>query len=199
MKIALIIVSALILLFFRLLLIPTYCEFEFKKSGAEKKSEVKIKYLFFTFKPKEKPQKEKTKKEKPKEKTKKKSIGEWFSLFKLIEDDIIEILQYAKKHAVSVKYLKFIMDFGMADAMQTGIATGAAYGTVYNVLGFLNRNIPVEECDIKINPDFDRAHLETDIKCIFRIKNVHIIVIAVKALKMYFKMRKNNTQKERKL
>ncbi len=195
MKIVLIAALALILLIFILLLIPTYCLFEFTKEGEEKKSELKIKYLFFTIKPSQNP-----KKDKPIEKPKaeKKGVGEWFSVFKSIEDDLIDILQYAKKHAVTVKYLKFIMDFGMADAMQTGIATGAAYGTVYNVIGFLNRNISVEECVVKINPDFERTHLEIDIKCIFRIKNVHIIVIALKALKMYFKMKKNKPQKERK-
>ncbi len=199
MKIALITVLVLIALIFILLLIPTYCEFEFKKAGAEAKSEIRIKYLFFTFKPGKKPKKKKDKPPKePKKKSEKKGIGEWFSLFKAIEDDLIGILKYARKHAVSVKYLRFVMDFGMKDAMRTGIATGAAYGTVYNVLGFLNRNIPVEECEIKINPDFEKPMLEIDTKCIFRIKNVHIMVIALMAVKIVFKISKNKSKPERK-
>ncbi len=198
MKIALIIILSVILIISVLLMIPTYLVFEFKKQGAEKKTELKIRYFLFTFMLNEKkePKKEKTKKEKPQELKKKKSVSDWFSTVKLIEDDIIGILKYAKKHAFSVKKFRFLMNFGLGDAMKTGILTGSAYGTVYNVLGFLNRNIPVEDCEVKINPDFERECLDIDGECILRIKNAHIIVIAIKALKVLLKIRKSD--KERK-
>lgn len=202
MQTALIIALSIILFVFVLLLIPIYVEFELEKIGTDKKTEITVKYLFLKITPGKKKKKEK-KPEKPKNSEKdkkaalpKKSVGEWFATFKFIEDDLIDILQYAKKHAVSIKSFGFFMNFGMDNAMNTGIATGAAYGTVYNMVGFINRNIPVEKCEVKINPDFENTHLELNTKCIFRIKNAHIIVVAIKAIKIFFKIKKANEERK---
>lgn len=74
--------------------------------------------------------------------------------------------------------------------MSTGIATGTLYGTIYNVISFLNNAFGVEECDVKVNPDFEKKHIDISSKCILKIRNVHIIIVFFKVLKIYFKITK---------
>ena len=110
---------------------------------------------------------------------------------------MVDILHYASEKEINIRKLTFFLDFGMKDPMNTGISTGAIYGVIYNMLALLNNAFEVEECDVKINPDFERKHLDITSQCILKIKSVHIIIIVFKVLKMYFKITK--LKEERKI
>ena len=198
MKIALIIILAILALIIALLFVPTYFSFEFIKDGKNKKFDVLVSYLFFKIKlnrpRKEKGEKNK-KEKKPKNETKEetsivKKAYKGIRIFKEIEDEVVEILLYASNHAVTIKDFNFSMNFGLDDAMYTGITTGAIYGVIYNVISVLNNHIGVEKCNVLVNPDFENRLLDIRAKCILKVKNVHIMIMIFKVLKMYLKITK---------
>ena len=191
MKIALIIIALILLIFAVLLFVPFFFVIEFSKKEDKKNFDVKVKYLFFNIKTKEK------KNEKPDETVKEKDnttltekVKNGIEIFKENEDDVVDILHYASEKAVKIRNLTFCMDFGLSDPMDTGISTGAINGIIYNVLALLNNFFEIEECNVKINPDFERKHMDISSRCILKIKSVHIIIIVFKVLKMYFKITK---------
>lgn len=198
MKTALIIILAIFALIIALLFVPTYFRFEFIKDGKNKKFDVLVSYLFLKIKlnsPRKEKGKKNKKEKKPKKDTKQetsiiKKVDKGIRIFKEIEDEVIEILFYASHHAVRVKDFKVHINFGLDDAMYTGIATGAIYGVVYNIISLLNNHIGVEKCNVLVNPDFENRLLDINAKCILRVKNVHIMIMIFKVLKMYLKITK---------
>ena len=189
MKIAFIIL--VILIFAILLFVPFFIVVEFSKKDDKKSFDLKIKYLFFCIKIKDKKAEKRKKTIKEKEDSDlMKKIKKGIKVFKEIEDDVVDILYYASEKAIKIRKLTFFLDFGLSNPMNTGISTGAMYGVVYNILAMLNNFFKIEECDVKINPDFERKHFDIESGCILKIKNVHIIIIVFKVLKMYFKITK---------
>lgn len=195
----LIILAVILLIIAALFFVPTYVMLEISKEGEKNTFDVKIKYLFFKMKmnAKNSPGKKSEKKEDRKEKTEEKEelpvlkkIEKGIEIYKYIEDDVEDILSYASEKALTIREITFSMDFGLSDAMYTGIVTGSAYATAYNIIALLNNIFTVEKCDVKINPDFEKKHLDIYSKCILKVKNVHIMIIVFKVLKMYFKITK---------
>lgn len=206
MKVLLIIISVLILLII-LLSIPAYISIEFLKNPEAENLSVQIKYLFFKINPQPKKQnqsdgniEENDKKNNKSKKKKEFSLGDLKTICKIykhVEDDIADILYYFSKKAVTLNTFTFYLQFGTNDAMQTGIATGAAYAVSYNLLSLLNNVFTVEHCDVSIVPVFEKPLFEIDTKCIIKVKNVHITVIVFKVLKMYLKILNLKKRKER--
>ena len=199
MKVLFIIISVLILLII-LLSIPAYISVEFLKNPESEKLTVQIRYLFFKINPQKKKKKQNPSESNAaesgknnKNSKKKKGISfrdlkELYAFYKHTEDDIADILYYFSKKAVTLNDFKLYVRFGTNDAMRTGIATGAAYVASYNLISLLNNIFTVEHCDVSIVPVFEKPLLEIDTKCIIKVKNVHITVIAFKVLKMYLKI-----------
>lgn len=194
MKTALIVICIIAAFIFVLLIVPTYVIFDFETHNKNSKFNINIRYLFFNMKMN--PKKTPGKKVNTKEKSKKEElplmekIEKGIKVYKYIEDDIAEILIYASEHAVKIKNIQFYMNFGLKDAMYTGILTGTSYAAVYNIIALLSNNIAVEKCDVKITPDFEKQHVNIHSRCILKVKNVHIMIIVFKVLKMYFKITK---------
>jgi len=195
------IMLCIIILLAVLLSIPFYIELWYKKNAVDNIAEVKLKIFGITItlvpsKPK------KDKKEKPKksesddgekedffEKFKIK-FDNWLDAFSYIKKDIAGILDYLTRKLVVIKQISFAMIFGFDDAAINGIMTGVFNGVVYNILGFANRHITIKKWNVNINPDYYAKRFDIDTQCILRIKPVHIIVVAFKVLKIYFKLRK---------
>lgn len=203
MKTVLVILLAIFLIPVVLLFIPTYLVFELSKEGESHSAVLRIKYLFFSIKliPKDAPKKKKRNKkgkknpekagtEKKEDKPLKERIEHGIEVYKKVEDDIAEIIMYAKRHAVTVGEISFLMNFGLSGAMETGIATGALYGVIYNIISLIHHQLSVQKCNVSINPDFEKQHIDIHAKCILKVKNVHIMVIVFKVLKLYFKISK---------
>lgn len=210
MKVLFIIIFILIL-FIILLSIPVYVSIGFSNGSETDKMKIQIRYLFFKINPlkdkkkedvKEKSKDKQLKKDKKNKTAKKESFSfnnlkQLYNIYKKTEDDIADILWYFSKKAVAVRLFSLKLRFGTADAMQTGLATGAAYAAVYNLISLLNNLFAVEKCDVSITPVFEKPMFEIDTKCIIKVKNVHITVIAFKVLKMYLKILKLKKRKER--
>ena len=198
MKIFLIIIMALALLLSLFLFLPTNFIFEFSKDRRSKNFEVTIRHLFIKIKLK--PPKKKGTKKNPNPQNKgltlTEKIDKGISLFKTIEDDIADVLSFASDRAIKIKEFNFLMDFGTGDPMQTGIITGGAYGVIYNIVAILNNTLTVKNCDIVINPDFEDKFLSVSAGCILEVRNVHIMIMIFKVLKMYLKINKMSKGKE---
>lgn len=192
MKIFLIIILVIAVLLSLFFFLPTNFIFEFSKDKRGKNFEVTVRHLFIKIKLKPPKKKGTPKNPNPQNKglTRKEKIEKGFTIFKLVEDDIVDVLCFASEKALKIKEFDFLLNFGTGDAMQTGIITGGAYGVIYNILALFNNYLMVKKCDIKINPDFENRYLSLGAKCILEVRNVHIIIMIFKVLKMYLKINK---------
>ncbi len=137
--------------------------------------------------------KKKTKKPKTEEKEKKFGFDEFMRLlgrvkdiYKRIKSGIGEILSYLGKKT-QCKGFVIHLDLGFDDAAQTGIASGAAYGSVYGAasLVYNSLNMKKEDLDIEVNPHFDTPCASLYIKGIFRLSPAHIIRVIFMLLGVY--------------
>lgn len=89
------------------------------------------------------------------------------------------------------------LSFGLDDAAQTGIATGAVWAGVYNVISFLSNFASLREPEIKINPVFDDECVEFDGQCIIAFRIVNIISTLITVGINYYFVNKKLTEKEK--
>lgn len=173
-------------------------DIKFEKNELNKEAQVWIKYSF--FKKRIYPVKvRRNKKEEKIEESAKSDGGQGYidnikraaKAFDLLKDDAAELLRFCTEKMIKIKEVEFDYKFGLDDPMYTGIANGLVYGTVYNVLGLVHNNARIEECRINISPDFERVCHNISFHCILQLKNVHIIVMIVKVVRMYSKFKKS--------
>lgn len=191
--IALIIILSIIIVLAVLISIPLYFEIRYIYDDKAEKAQVLLKYLCFKVTLLPKNEKEKASKSKDiEEKSQKQFSYEDFKRYhdgiKLYWDDICDILYILFKKSVYTKKLSLYAYFGFDDPMLTGIATGAANALVYNLLSVIERCSNLCNKEIHLNPDFDKPVFYINTHCIIKIKSVHIIVMAVKILRLFFKI-----------
>ncbi|MBS7297905.1 MAG: DUF2953 domain-containing protein [Eubacteriales bacterium] len=197
MLIALLIIAAIIIIAVGIVfLIPIRAIISFYKNPNGAGLEIAFMLAFFRFKihPSEKKPKKQVKKKTtspPKQKkTLKEKITGGIDLYNLISDDARGIISYIVHNAFCFENLSFYLHYGTGDAASTGILYGVISGIVYGLFGAIANSSKTKKSEITINPDFNAAVFETNGECIVKIRNVHIIVIAVKLLKLYLKIKK---------
>ncbi|MBQ7986092.1 MAG: DUF2953 domain-containing protein [Clostridia bacterium] len=197
MKIALIILASILALIFVLLMIPVRLLVDYKKDEVTNETSLVIKYLFWNFKLFGDKKKEKPEKEKPKEEKKPLSFSEkrdkiskYIKIFEDTKDEIREILDYSARRAIVFEKIYTDIEFGFEDAMHTGIFTGVLNGFVYGVLGFIHQHSNLMDMKVNIQPIFENPCFKVKAGCILRLKNVHIIIVAINILKILRKIRK---------
>lgn len=82
---------------------------------------------------------------------------------------------------IKVENIDFNMTFGLDDAAHTGIATGAAWGSLYNIFGFVSSLFKVKSHKFNIIPVFDGEcfAFSFDTKVKFSLSNILAIAFAV--------------------
>ncbi len=198
-----VIIVLIITLIAIVLLVPLTIEVEYKKNVTENKVTAKVKYMGITIDLLKRQPNQKHKADKPQKEAKKLSFSEvkqaiekGSDIFSEIREDIVHILEYLSRRAVRVNLIKLHIVFGFDDAMYTGMMTGLLNGVAYNVLGLLHHHLTIQKWDVVIQPDFYTARFDIETQGILKIKNVHIMYIGVKMLKLYFKARKNSRQEK---
>lgn len=199
---ALWIIVAVLVLIAVLLMIPAVLEIEVSADGRNVKSDLVFKYLFIKIKLSKK-SKKKTSKSAPKKK-KSFSFDEAKNIFfqcrKIYNEyktDFAMILRYSGKHAVTIKKLDIDVKFDFENPMETGVATGAANAAVYNILAVIDNVVGIRDSNINIQPLFyNSQYFKGKVYSIVVLKNVHIMVILIKSLRVYFKIRKTVTRKK---
>ncbi|MBQ4526634.1 MAG: DUF2953 domain-containing protein [Clostridia bacterium] len=87
--------------------------------------------------------------------------------------------------------------FGLEDAFKTGLATGAVWAGIYNVIAFMTKFMTVTEPEINVNPDFENQFIEASGECIFRLSFANIISMACSLGINYYIINKKMTKKEK--
>lgn len=185
---------AFLLIISLILLFPVRVYIAYSKAENETVSTVDVKYMFIKFRvyPDGKPKKTKEKPEKKKIsfEEKKSELERYMHIFEDIKEDIIKIIDYATGKAMIIEKIGVDIEFGFEDAMHTGIFTGILNGFVYGILGIIHHRATLEEMKVNIQPVFGNPCFKTRTDCILRLKNVHIIVVAVDVLKLLRKMKR---------
>lgn len=196
MKIALIIIIAIIALIFVLLLLPIRLLLDYKKDETTNETSLVLRYGLWKFKlfdqDKEKPKKETEQQEKKKFsfEEKRDKVSGYIKVFEETKDDVAQILEYASSRAMVFEKIYTDIEFGFDDAMHTGIFTGVLNGFVYGILGFIHQHSRLLDMRVNIQPVFDNPCFKISAGCILRLKNVHIIIVAINILKILRKIRK---------
>ncbi len=196
MTVAAIIGLVAVLIFLIFSLTSVRVELVYEKNELNTVAQIYVRYLFIKkkimpgFKKKNKKRKKDTKKQAGIEYYKNK-ITRILKIFEEIKEEFIDILKYCSKKLIVIEKLDFDFDFGLDEPMDTGIVNGLSYAAVYNILGVMHNYITIKKCNINISPDFERVCHRLKFNCILCLKNVHIIVIIVRTVKMYSKLKKN--------
>ena len=208
---ALLIIAAIILLILILLLLPATMHFDVKAEGNKVRGKIIFKYAFIKIELFPGKAKKTKKKANPEQNTPEKSkkqfsfneaktmYKEFSDIFSQCREDIILILKYAGRHSVTFRELDTQIKFDFENPMHTGIATGVINGVVYNSLSFVDNAVGIKKHSVSIQPLFYNSnYFDCHIFGIVRIKNVHIMFILIKALRIYFKINKIKHNKKRK-
>ena len=176
-------------------LIPVKASIHFTKSPEELNSSYKITVAGITVLSSDKKQKKRISKKSNTEAEKSVSnrnikITDVIRIYNDNSDDILSIIGYASQNAVRFDNIEINLLFGTGNAAATGISYGAISGIIYSLLGVIDSKCGIEHYKVDIHPDFYTSVFETDCRCIVKLKNVHIIVIAIKLLILMFKIRK---------
>ena len=180
-----------LLLFAVLLLFPVRIFISYNKAENETVSTVDVKYMFVKFRiyPDGKPKKQAKEKKEISFEEKKSKLQKYQGIFEGIRDDAVKILDYSTSKAMVVEKIGVDIEFGFEDAMHTGIFTGILNGFVYSVLGVIHHRATLKAMSVNIQPIFGNPCFKTRFDCILRLKNVHIIVVAVNVLRLLRKMK----------
>ena len=140
----------------------------------------------YTYKPKKKSE---IKKEEEKKKSKLDGLSTKIDNFVSVCKIIIKIKVLLRKRII-LKKLVLKLDFGTGDAYYTGILGGLIWSLVGVGVAYVFETFEVCESKIEINPKFSEKTVVGNFSCIFSIKIVYIIVVAIK-LKFEKFMKKN--------
>lgn len=101
---------------------------------------------------------------------------------------INEIKEYLLKKLV-LKEFTLNVSFGAGDPFYTGISAGGLWTLAGTIASFLSNNFRTFKNCVNIKPNFYEKELIVDLCCIFRAKIVHIIIVGLKLLVHYLKMK----------
>jgi len=195
------ILLGLLILFSWILYQPLLAEFSFSKDTEKQSFLLKLRWGPIPIRFENKQDKQKKKKEKKEKSFTREKFSQYLRIYQAIEDTVAEFLHYFSNYALSVQTLSFRLIYGFENPAITGMMTGAVYGFYYNLLALIDRTIKLEACETDIQPDFNKPAFLLDATCIFKVRTVHIIPIAVKALRILKKIKQEqkniNSEQER--
>ena len=185
-------VAIILLIILLFLLLPAGIRISYGKS---KNADIELKFLWGLVKIPLKPKAKKDKAEKTKQsdtpEEKDKSFFEGLNNI----SRIIKIINktYSKSREYVYKRMKadvtVNITFGLYDAALTGIATGAIWTLLYEILGLISTSAQIQKHSFNVDPVFDKALFEADGLCVFKFIPVNVIGILIHILKNYNKVK----------
>lgn len=166
-----------VILLLLLLLVPIllFCVFRYDITVDDGKVTVRI-FSFTVYDSERSKRKPRKAKEKPKEKPSegKKPLLERLKIAKKVyiteEKEIKRLLSLVGKLAV-VKRLDIAISFGCGNAAVTGITTGAVWGVLGNIIGFIDCYLHcLSVTNAAVDPDFNKTGFGYKIRLIFRAR-----------------------------
>ena len=117
-------------------------------------------------------------------------ISDVINIYNVFSEDIHKLIEYSANNALVFKNIDIRIDYGTGDAATTGITYGIISGIIYTLTGIIDSVCGVQSKSIQLSPDFFNSLFTADCGCILRLRNVHIIIIAIKFLLLMSKIRK---------
>ncbi len=105
----------------------------------------------------------------------------------------VPISQSIKMISIFLKHL-YIQEFkwhtiiGTGDAMYTALSIGSLWALKGTLIGYLTGLSTSKTIMVNIQPDFDGNRIYSDLTCIFKLRIVHIMLIAIHII--WFKIRR---------
>lgn len=109
---------------------------------------------------------------------------------------ICYIKPYIKKTFI-LEEIRLDMELGSDDAAQAGILGGLVWGITGVIASFLSNNFNVNKTNLNIKTVFVEKKLNVDLYCIFKAKIVNIILVVLKVLYLYLKIRQKSNNLKR--
>ena len=128
-----------------------------------------------------KKKKKKTPEDNKNEEKKRKKDFSFRDLEKMIQKGI-SLLQYLKKK-LTVKLFALNARFALGDAADTGIGTGVAYSSIFNLLGLIDHYFILKKQEVVITPVFQGIGFEADFKCEIQLRLIYVIGLILKIRK----------------
>ncbi len=94
----------------------------------------------------------------------------------------VEILSYLRKK-FTVHLFSLRVRMGLGDAADTGIATGAGYAAIYNILGTIDRYFVLKKHEVSITPVFQGMGFEAEFRGDFRLRLIYCLGLIYKIRK----------------
>lgn len=116
-------------------------------------------------------------------------INFYINLLKKILEDVKKIFRYFKRKIKASKFFLSIT-FGLEDAAETGIATGMLWAFIGFVYPLVDTVFDIDNPEISVNPKFNCECFNMEYKGIYKLKIIHIIYIALCAIKIILKLKK---------
>ena len=116
-------------------------------------------------------------------------INFYLDVFKQISDDVKKVFKFFKRKIKASKFLLNIT-FGLPDAAETGIATGIFWAFIGFIYPLVDTVFDVKNPEISVNPKFNCEYFNVEYKGIYKLRIIHIIYIALCALKLILKLKK---------
>ena len=98
--------------------------------------------------------------------------------------------RYVRKK-IFVENVDFAITFGLDDAAHTGIATGAVWGSIYNIFAFADSLFTIKSHKFDVNPIFNGEYLDLNFSAKVNTRIINILLILFAVFVNYIKTGKN--------
>ena len=115
-------------------------------------------------------------------------------VYRHIRDDLFQILRYFSDK-LKVERFWVISQIGLDDAAATAIAAGIFYALMSPVSAAIYQNFPTKNMKIEAKPCYNETVLNIHCDTAVQIRVLHLVVLAVKVLKLVRKATKINSHK----
>lgn len=86
---------------------------------------------------------------------------------------------YKLRKYININELRWYTVIGTGDAMYTALAVGSMWSLKAMLIAAISQGSPSEKLFINIQPDFEKQRIYSELNCIFKLRMVHIMLIAV--------------------
>jgi len=120
-------------------------------------------------------------------------IKGYIKTFKILKE-VYSKNKYFIKERMVLENTNVSVKFGLGDAAITGIATGAVWTLLYNMLAFLSCIGTVRDHNFEVEPVYNESGFSMDINGIISFRLINIIRVVLKLVRTYHAVIKVNKQ-----
>ena len=112
------------------------------------------------------------------------------AVYSELRHDIFALISHTFCRTIRIKEINISSHFGTGDPMYTGMAIGAANAAAYNLIAAADRNMRLDNWNVSIDADFDKACLDAGVYCKIRTRIAYVIKLGIMAAILLLKIKK---------